>query len=61
MEWADTVGMCRDQAARNHFVAVFKLLESGRNYKLYAYNVALNQYQYINGTVRHYTHASHRQ
>ena len=60
MEWADLIQMCRDQAARNHFIAIFKLFEEGRNYRLYAYNVTLNQYQYIDGSVHHYTHLSHR-
>ena len=60
MEWAHLMHMCRDQAAVNHFNALFRLFEGGRNYTLYAYNITMNQYQYLDGSVRYYTHASIR-
>ena len=60
MEWVHLQQMCRDGAALNHFQALFRLFENGRNYRLYVYNVSQNQYQYLDGSVRHYIHASRR-
>ena len=60
MEWADMVHWCRDRAAANHFRALFRLFEGGRNYTLYAYNIAMGQYQYLDGRVHYYVHASLR-
>ena len=61
MEWAMTRGLCRDTAAENHLKALFKLFDNGRKYKLYAFNVAMRRYEYLDGTVRTYVHKSERQ
>jgi hypothetical protein len=60
MEWAEMIGMCRDRAARNHFDALFKLFDNGRIYNLYAYNISLNRYEYLDGRPRRYIHRSLR-
>ena len=59
MEWARLIGLGRDGAAYRHFEALFRLLPE-RNYTLYAYNITNNRYEYLDGSVRHYTHASER-
>jgi len=60
MEWAEARGMCRDRAAYNHFKALFQIFESGRYYKLYAFHVGNNRYEWLDGTVRMYVHRSLR-
>ena len=57
MEWARLVGLGNDGAAYRHFDALFRLLPD-RNYNLYAYNITTNRYEYIDGRVRLYVHAS---
>ena len=57
LEWAELLHLCRD--ARRHFEALFRLLPD-RNYTLYAYNVTMNRYEYLDGRVRTYVHASRR-
>ena len=59
MEWADLMGLCRDGSARRRLEALYRLFES-RNYRLYAFNVTLGRYEYLDGSVRHYTHKSER-
>ena len=59
LEWADLLNLCRDRAARRHFDALFRYLPH-RNYTLYAYNVTMNRYEYLDGRVRRYVHASRR-
>ncbi|MEW8548563.1 MAG: hypothetical protein AB2693_34105 [Candidatus Thiodiazotropha sp.] len=60
MEWAEKQLLCRDQAAFNHFRNLFKAFAE-KKYKLYAYNVTNNRYEYIDGTVRVYQPAEKRQ
>ena len=60
LDWARLIGLGSDMAAYRHFEALFKLLPE-KNYKgLYAYNVTMNRYEYIDGSVRKYVHASKR-
>ena len=59
MEWVDLVNLCNNTSARRHFEALFRLLPE-RNYTLYAYNVTNNRYEYLDGRVRRYVHASRR-
>ena len=62
LQWSDLLGLFRDRAAYNHFIALHKLIERG-NYKptsLYAYNIFQRRYEYLDGTVRTYVHKSKR-
>ena len=59
MEWARLIRLGRDGAAYRHFDALLRLLPE-RNYILYANNITNNRYEYLDGSVRHYTHASER-
>jgi len=52
MEWVDLMGLCSDIAAR-HLINLFELFKT-RPYRLYAYNVHENRYEYIDGTVAQY-------
>lgn len=58
-EWIGLLGLCRDQSGIRHIQALYRLF-SHRNYRLYGYNVSHNRYEYIDGTIRHYTHRSER-
>jgi len=60
-EWWRLIGLCRDRAAENHMAALFRLFEGGRNYTLYAFNMAMNRYEYLDGRPRRYVHRSMRQ
>ena len=53
MEWVDHRRMCRDGAARNHFLAFLKLLKEGR-YKdsLYTFDTTLGSWVYLSGRPR---------
>ena len=57
MEWANLLHLCRDGSGYRHFNALFNLFPD-RNYTLYAYNVSNNRYEYLDGRVRRYVHAS---
>lgn len=59
IEWVELMGLCRDGSGIRHITALFKLYEK-RSYRLYAYNVAMGRYEYLDGTVRHYVHRSLR-
>ena len=59
MEWCHLKGLLRDQAAVHHMEALFRLFRH-KNYRLYGYNVTNRRYEYLDGTVRHYIHASER-
>ena len=59
LEWAYLVHMCRDESGYRHFRDLFRLFDD-RHYNLYAFHVGNNRYEYIDGTVRHYLHASRR-
>lgn len=59
-EWMLLMNLCRDQAAINHVRNLFRLFESGRYYRLYAYNVLQGHYEYLDGTPRVYQHRSNR-
>ncbi|CAG2257254.1 unnamed protein product [Mytilus edulis] len=58
-EWVNFKDLGRNDAAYRHFDNLLKLFES-RHYKLYAYHVENNRYEYIDGTVHFYTHKSKR-
>lgn len=60
LEWAEKQFLCRDKAAFTHFQNLFKAFEQKR-YKLYAYNISNNRYEYIDGTVRIYQPKAKRQ
>lgn len=60
LDWVKLMGLCRDNSGIRHFTAFFRLVDSGRMYKLYAYNVTNNRYEYLDGTIRHYIHRNNR-
>ena len=60
MEWARLMDLGRDSAAYRHFDALFRIFPN-RNYKMYAFHVANNRYEYLDGSVRQYTHRTLRQ
>lgn len=54
MEWATLRGMCRDGAARRHFTALFRIFDANPSrYNLWAWNMAMSEYQYLNGRRRY--------
>ena len=53
LEWAEKHILCRDKSGTDHFKKLFEAVEA-KKYKLYAYNVTNNRYEYIDGTVRIY-------
>ena len=59
LEWAYLIKMCRDESGYKHFRDLFRLFED-RHYNLYAFHIGNNRYEYIDGTVRRYVHASRR-
>ena len=54
MEWAEFFGLCGDAEARREFLGVFKKFSEETGYNLYAYVVARNRYDYLDGTVQRY-------
>ena len=60
IEWARLLNLGRDEAGYRHFHNLLNLYEI-RNYRLYAFNVSNNRYEWLDGSVRHYTHRSMRQ
>ena len=46
LEWADLMGLCRDGSGRRHLQALYQLFEN-RNYRLYAFNVDNNRYEWL--------------
>ena len=60
LEWAHLNSMCRDHTGYKHFTNLLFELFDQRKYNLYAYNVGNNRYEYLDGTVRRYRHASRR-
>lgn len=61
LEWAYLLELGRDSAAYKHFESLLKEQYPNKSYKLYAWNVTNRRYEYIDGSVRHYLHASIRQ
>ena len=59
LDWARLISLCRDETGYKHFEELFKLFDD-RKYKLYAFHVGNNRYEWLDGTVRYYTHASRR-
>ena len=62
LKWCEIIGSYRDRAARNHVIALHKLIEN-QKYKstsLYAYNVFQKRYEYLDGSFRRYIHRSRR-
>ena len=59
LEWARLNSLCTDENGYKQFEDLFKLFDD-RKYKLYAYHVGNNRYEWLDGTVRQYTHASRR-
>jgi hypothetical protein len=56
IEWVELRKICRDKSAKNHFKALFSDFESGKyvgKHTLYGYNVAMGQYEYIDGCPCH--------
>ena len=62
LEWCVITGLLSDRAGVNHVKALFRLYEAGRRYShsLYAFNVAMNGYEYLDGSVRIYVPRQHR-
>lgn len=61
LEWANLLSLGRDAAAQRHFTALFRLFEGGRySRSLYAWNTTNRRYEYLDGTVKPYVHASLR-
>ncbi len=60
-EWASLMHLRRDRAAESHIAALFNLFEGGNYYRLYSYNVTMNQYEYLDGTPRRYVPRAQRQ
>ena len=54
MEWAELMGLYRDRSGMNHFQALFRLFESGKNYKLYAWNISNRRFEYLDGRPCYY-------
>ena len=53
MEWAELLHLCRDRSACNHFQSLFAMFEAGKyigKRTLYAYNVTVDEYQYVDGS-----------
>jgi hypothetical protein len=60
-EWACLLSLGRDTEAQRHFTALFRLFEQGRySRSLYAWNTTNRRYEYLDGTVKQYVHASLR-
>ena len=59
-QWADLLHQLSDDEARREMRGFFRSFDNGVGYGLYAYNIAMNRYQYINGSTHYYTHASKR-
>ena len=60
MEWARLVSLCRDETGCKHFEDLLFRLFDERKYKLYAFHVTNNRYEWLDGTLRHYTPAPMR-
>ena len=61
LEWAHLLDLGRDSSAYRHFEALLKTVFPNRTYNMYAWNVTTSRYEYLDGTARHYVHASKRQ
>ena len=53
-DWAKLVNLCKDDAAEREFRSIFKAFSQGIGYNVYAYVVAHNRYEYLDGRVRYY-------
>lgn len=63
LEWVELRKICRDKSAYKHFKSLFSDFESGKyigKHKLYGYNVAMGEYQYIDGCPRHGKKSTHK-
>ncbi|KAK7478632.1 hypothetical protein BaRGS_00030095 [Batillaria attramentaria] len=61
MEWVDLMNLCRDQAARRHFTALFRLFERGEYSRaVYAFDMTNGRYEYLDGSPAYYTNRSQR-
>ena len=56
VSWCNMNNMCHDQSAKDHIIDLYGRLESGsyNDRPYYGYNVTMDRYEYIDGTVRHY-------
>ena len=55
LEWSQLKGLCRDENAFRHFKYLFTTFESGVYFRgLFAYNITMQRYEFLNGTVRRY-------
>ena len=60
LDWIDLYGLCRDSSARQHIIYLLNKFEEGKYTYLYSYNIAQNQYQYIDGRIKLYIPKSKR-
>ena len=60
LEWANLLELGRDRSAYRHFEALLRVQFPNTNYILYAWNVTNRRYEYLDGSVRRYVHASQR-
>ena len=55
LRWIDLNGLCRDKAARDHIIWLLNDFDKDPSrWNLYAWNVDMNNYQYIDGRTRYY-------
>lgn len=53
LEWAHLLNLCRDKAAQEHLIYLFRTYPT-KKYRLYAWSVGNNRYEYLDGTVHRY-------
>ena len=55
MEWCELKKLFRDKKAKDHMEYLFTKFEQGPPYyKLYAWHVSANRYEWLDGTTRYY-------
>ena len=60
-EWLYLLGCLKDADARRHIQYLFRAFDEGKYAcSLYGYNVAMNRYHYIDGSVRIYQNQAQR-
>ena len=61
--WAQMMGLCRDRAAMDEMKSLLNAWEENPKKwtpSFYAWNVSMNRYEYLDGSVRVYVHKSLR-
>lgn len=62
LNWVAVKHLAGSRKAVEHLEYLLRVFEDNPNkYKLYAYNVAMNNYQYLDGTTRRYLPRNERQ